>query len=218
MRFPRPRLVLPAIALSIACSSAAPKSGEPAVQVYGTSAPPGTESGMPEGCRLIERTGSHDEQESERAADDPYRRERRTVAAKGGNVLLVYTQPLILRPNLDCAPGDKTPPCLATSQSWYRVSFGYYACSPQAADLLARRVESAPTSGPLFSWKLARSRTGVAQLKARILSMMQEGVGTDVIVAWVRGQRLKQKLTPEDIIDWKKAGIDERVIRAALES
>jgi len=58
----------------------------------------------------------------------------------------------------------------------------------------------------------------VSQLKAKILALMKEGVGTDVIVAYVKNEKPKQKLTSADIIDWKKAGIDETVIQAAMGS
>ncbi|MGH9364459.1 MAG: hypothetical protein ACRD1B_04225 [Thermoanaerobaculia bacterium] len=53
-------------------------------------------------------------------------------------------------------------------------------------------------------------------MKSEILAMMREGVGTDVIAAYVRGQRLKSRLTAEEIIDWKKSEIAEAIIQAAI--
>ena len=44
---------------------------------------------------------------------------------------------------------------------------------------------------------------------------MQEGVGTDVIVAYVKS-RLAAALSAEEIVDWKKSGIAEPVIEAAI--
>lgn len=200
----------------LACASTTLSREGARVRVYESVAATSAETPMPGGCRLVAQAGPRDQEESERAAADPYRKERNEAAEKGGNVLLVSTQPLLTRPNLDCSPSDKSPQCLEASQTWYRVSFGSYACAPDAIVSLDRAAESAPSSGPIFSWKLGQSKLRIAQMKSKILSMMQEGVGTDVIVAWVRGQRLKGKLTPEDIVDWKKSGIDERVIQAAL--
>ncbi|MGE5278451.1 MAG: hypothetical protein ACM3SU_15765 [Acidobacteriota bacterium] len=212
------RALLPLLAalLSAGCTTALTREGA-RVKVYATDpSVPDAARSLPEGCRLLETTAPFDQQESERAGEDPYRRQRNEAGAKGGNVLLVDSKPIVLRPNTDCSPRDKSPACLEASQSWYRVSFGYYACSPEAIGLLDARAESSDSSGPLFAWKLGSSRVTVTQVKARILAMMHEGVGPDVIAAYVKGQRLKQKLTAEDVIDWKKSGIDEKVIQAAL--
>ena len=150
--------------------------------------------------------------------DDPYAKQRNEVAAAGGNILLVHSDTIIRQPSQDCSPNDKSYGCLEASQTWYRVHFGYYACTPEAVNLLQAQAESATTTGPIFSWKFGggASRVAVTQLKSKILAMMKEGVGTDVIVTYVKGEKLKQKLTSADIIDWKKAGIDEQVIQAAM--
>jgi hypothetical protein len=58
---------------------------------------------------------------------------------------------------------------------------------------------------------------GAAELKAKVLALMKQGVGTDLIVSFVRARRVSPPLTAEEILDWKKAGIAEDVIRAALE-
>jgi hypothetical protein len=203
-------------ALGSGCATALSKEGAQ-VKVYGADASaPELATGILEGCRLLEKTAPFEQQESERAAADPYRRQRNDVAAKGGNVLLLYSTPIVKRPSTDCSPKDQSPGCLEASQTWNRVAFGYYACTPEALRRLDARAESADASGPVFSWKLGSSRVPVAQLKSKILAMMREGIGTDVIVAYVKGERLKQKLTSDDVIDWKKSGIDEKVIQAAL--
>ena len=211
------RTLLPVVAvLAVACATSLSKEGA-AVKVYETDPTvKDAAKSLPEGCRLLETSGPMDQQESERAYNDPYRAQRNAVGARGGNVLLVDSQPLIIRPNTDCPPNDRSPHCLEASHTWYRVTFGYYTCTPEASRLLQSQAESAATGGAIFSWKLGSSKVAVAQLKARILAMMQEGVGTDVIVAYVSGQHLKQKLSAEDVIDWKKSGIDEKIIEAAL--
>jgi hypothetical protein len=198
------------------CTTALTKGGTE-VKVF--SAEPEVKNapnGLPEGCRLLETTAPFDQEENERLGYDPYAKQRDEVAAKGGNVLLVFSQTLIRQPSQDCSPNSQTYDCLAGSQTWYRVSFGYYACAPEALQTLEAQAESSKAPGPIFSWKFGSSRVAVTQMKSKILAMMKEGVGTDVIVAYVKGERLKQKLTSNDIIDWKKAGIDDKVIQAAL--
>lgn len=205
-------------AAALGCATALSKEGA-RVKVYQTdpTAQDAAKS-LPETCRLLGTSGPIDQMESERAAADPYRNERNATAARGGNVLLVDSRPIILRPNTDCSPRDQSAPCLEASQSWYRVAFSSYACSEDAVRRLDAAAEAAPAAGPIFSWKVGSTKVAVSQLKARILAMMQEGIGTDVIVAYVGSQRTnaRQKLTAEDVIDWKRSGIDERVIRAAL--
>jgi hypothetical protein len=46
--------------------------------------------------------------------------------------------------------------------------------------------------------------------------MMKAGVSEETIASYVRGTRLPRSLNAEEILDWKKAGIAEQVIRAAL--
>jgi hypothetical protein len=210
-----------------------------------------------EGCRLLEKTEPVLEQESARAAKDPYRRQREAAGALGGNVLIVFSDLVQRRPSLDCSPRDTSPECLETSQTWYRTAFGYYACSPEAAARLEEEAKSAEQPGPLFSWKFrkkaenappagvsasapAAAKTSAsaapapsapaaapppsapaataraAEFKSKILSMMDAGVGVDVIAAWVESQAERPPLSADDVIDWKKSGIDEKVIRAAL--
>jgi hypothetical protein len=55
-----------------------------------------------------------------------------------------------------------------------------------------------------------------AELKAKVLDLMRENVSPDVIVAYVRSRRVATPLSAEEIIDWKKAGIAEPVIEAAI--
>jgi hypothetical protein len=45
--------------------------------------------------------------------------------------------------------------------------------------------------------------------------MSRAGIAPDVVLAYVRGQRLTRKLTADDIIAWTKAGLPDAVIEAA---
>lgn len=202
-----------------ACASAARNAG-PSVAVYEAeaSAPPAGRR-MPEACRLLGSSGPVDQMESERATDDPYKRQRRETADKGGNVLLVLSERTVTRPNLDCPSGDASPDCLRRGQNWYRVQFEQYACSSQAVqDLALLRPE--PLRGgitiPLSSPKTPASPVlAPRELKEKLLEMTRAGVAPDVLLAYVKGQRLSRKMTAEDIIDWTKAGIPDAVIEAA---
>ena len=53
-------------------------------------------------------------------------------------------------------------------------------------------------------------------LKAKVLELQHEGVGADVIVSYVRANRPSAALTADEIIDWKKSGIPDEVIRATF--
>jgi hypothetical protein len=213
-----------------------------------------------EGCRLLQQTEPVLEQESARAAKDPYRRQREAAGSLGGNVLLVFSDVVQRRPSLDCSPRDTSPECLENSQTWYRTTFGYYACSPEASARIEQEAKSSESPGPIFSWKFrkkaenappagvsasaspapksspassapqsagsppppppsATAQAGTpraSEFKAKILSMMEASVGVDVIVAWVASQAERPPLSADDVIDWKKSGIDEKVIRAAV--
>ncbi len=52
------------------------------------------------------------------------------------------------------------------------------------------------------------------ELKAKVLDMMRAGVASEVLLAYVKGQRLARRMTAEEIIDWTKAGIPDAVIEA----
>jgi len=82
--------------------------------------------------------------------------------------------------------------------------------SPAASSAAASPAPSA-TSAPA-----AVSGIAPSELKAKILVLMREGVGADVIVAYVRSKPVSAALTAEEILDWKKSGIADSVIEAAL--
>ncbi|HYR45462.1 MAG TPA: hypothetical protein VER78_00560, partial [Thermoanaerobaculia bacterium] len=217
MPIPRFALVL-LIASALACASA--RKAGPSVAVYeaDVSAAPAARR-LPEGCRLLATSGPADQMESERAADDPYKLQRRETEEKGGNVLLVLSERTVTRPNLDCPSGDASADCLRRGQSWFRVRFEEYACSAEAVSDLSK-LNAAPRRGgitiPLSSPKTAASPAlKPSELKAKVLGMMGAGVASEVLLAYVKGQRLSRKMTAEEIIDWTKAGIPDAVIEAA---
>ena len=85
------------------------------------------------------------------------------------------------------------------------------AAAPAAAPAASAAIPAAaPAPRP------AAAAAGVSVLKAKVLELQKEGVGTDVIVAFVRANRPAAPLTAEEIIDWKKSGISDDVIRATF--
>jgi hypothetical protein len=87
------------------------------------------------------------------------------------------------------------------------------AASPAVAASPAAATSSAPTSPAPAA---PRAGLSTAELKAKLLALMQEGVGTDVLVAYVKSRAVAAPLTAEEIVDWKRAGIAEPVIEAAI--
>ena len=220
MAIPRSLLVAP-VFFVLGCASAS-RSGSGPVTVYEADASrPADSRRLPEGCRLLGTSGPFDQMESERATDDPYRRQRRETAEKGGNVLLVLSQRTVTRPNIDCPSGDSSADCLRRSESWYHVSFEHYACDADAVKTLAdlkpepRRGGITIPLGTPGPKETAAPALAPPELKAKILEMMGSGVASGVVLAYVRGQRLSRKMTAEEIIDWTKSGIPDAVIEAA---
>jgi hypothetical protein len=217
---------------SVGCGSTARPPKGPTVAVYQADArQPELQRAMPEGCRVIGTAGPIDQMESERASGDPYRQQRRETAERGGNVLLALSETVVNRPTTDCPSNDTSPDCLKSGQSWYRVRFEEYACSPEATSrLVALPAEprrggitilfGSPRKAPSVEAPPARApRAGAplspAELKTTVLAMMQEHVAPEVILAFVRGQALTRKLRAEEIIDWTRSGISDAVIQSA---
>ena len=77
-----------------------------------------------------------------------------------------------------------------------------------------------PTAGPVPAATPAAPLSAdvaltAGELKAKVLALMREGVGQDLILAYVSRQTLSGKMTVDDILDWKQAGIADAVIKAA---
>jgi hypothetical protein len=195
---------------------------------------------LPAGCKLLGTTGPIDQEQQDREISDPYRSQRNQTAGLGGNVLYLRSYRFMNLMKTDCPVGDTSPGCMSTSQNWYKVTFESYACDAAALTELARSPQ--PSSPGVFRWELKKKTPApgetaaveavptpspapraalavpgaAAALKSKIVALMQEGVGADVIVAYVRANRLASALTAEEIIDWKKAGISDAIIRATF--
>ncbi len=79
-----------------------------------------------------------------------------------------------------------------------------------------RPAAAAPPPAPAPTAVPPRPASSASVLKTKILALMQEGVGADVIRAYVRANPLEAPLTAEEIIDWKKSGISDAVIEATF--
>jgi hypothetical protein len=55
-----------------------------------------------------------------------------------------------------------------------------------------------------------------ADLESKILEMMKAGIGTEVIVGYVKNVKVSGPLSAEQILEWKKAGIPDAVLEAAV--
>lgn len=218
--------------VDLGCASITPEAA--AVKVYqadlkteGAPAPP-----LPQGCKLVGSGGPIQQEEQERHTSDPYRAQRNATAANRGNVLLVKSYKFMTLKRTDCAESQARDCTADSAQNWYRMSFGYYACDASAQAALAE-LKREPEAG-LFVWTLNKkepsaptpaaapaaaalpSPEGAAVLKARVLALVQEGVGGDVIAAYVRSHRPSPPLSAEEILEWKRSGISDAVIRATF--
>jgi len=110
-----------------------------------------------------------------------------------------------------------------SSSSWW--VFGNKKSAPTVAPAATPSAAAVPVSpappGTAPAPSPAASPSSAAglstlELKAKIVALMQEGVGTDVIVAYVRSRRVAAPLSAEEIVDWKRSGIAEPVIEAAI--
>jgi len=234
------------ICVAIACAAAACTTITPEgakVKVYETNAatPPEARR-LPDGCRLVGTSPAIQQMEPDRLVEDPYRVQRNATGAHGGNVLLVLSDRFRHLPRTDCSPSDNSYDCQSRSQNWYSVDFESYACDAPALQALSQIQPSktgiatwwpfgktppatAPAQAPASASASAPAPAPVpaasaglaaSELKAKILVLMREGVGTDVIVAYVKSTRLASALSAEEILDWKKSGIAEPVIETAL--
>ena len=233
--------VLAAVGVT-ACASLSPNGAR--VKVYEANfAAPESARTLPAGCRILSTTAPESQMESERHISDPYRTQRNDTAAQGGNVLLVLSDRFRSFAKTDCATSENSPDC--QSQNWYKVRFASYACDAAAEQTLAAKAAEAADSTSSEGWWLfgskktkttpapasaaapapapavdpavaPRGEVSPSELEAKILRLMREGVGTDVLVAYAKSHRVSSALTAEEILDWKKAGIAEPVIEAAI--
>jgi hypothetical protein len=229
------------LASLVGCASLTPDGAK--VKVYEADLrTPAEARRLPQGCRLVGSTAPFDQMESERHTDDPYRVQRNDTAAKGGNVLLVLSDRYLTRSKTDCAPSDTSVDCQNRAQNWYKTQTESYTCDAaalQALDSLEpsktgvaswwpfdkkkpapAASEAPPAAAAAASPASAPVAPGLkaSELKSKILVLMHEGVGSDVLVAYAKSNRLNAPLTAEEIVDWKKSGIADSVIEAVLSS
>ncbi len=232
-------MVLALAGLAAACASLTPAGKQVKVYQADVSAADQPAPPLPDGCRLLETWGPIDQEQEAREISDPYLAQRNQTAAHGGNILYLRSYRFKDLPKTDCPVGDKSQGCMDQSQSWYKVTFNSYACDPSALAELSTAPQ--PSNTAVFRWELkkksptpasvaagapipaptpapraAAGTVGSAELKEKILALQKEGIGNDVIVSYVRANRLRAPLTAEEIIDWKKAGISDEVIRATF--
>jgi hypothetical protein len=92
---------------------------------------------MPDGCRLVSAAPPVSLTELEiDGQKDPYVVQRNRAASAGANALLVRSQVLVGRRNLDCPGSSPITDCPPDSGAWFRVVFESYACSAGALRLL----------------------------------------------------------------------------------
>jgi hypothetical protein len=89
------------------------------------------------------------------------------------------------------------------------------APAPAPVSSAATATAAAPGSAPA-SVSAPVSSASRSLLKEKILALVQEGVGVDVIVSYARANRPNPSLTADEIIDWKKSGIPDAVIAATF--
>jgi hypothetical protein len=211
----RTAALLCALAVSLACATA--KTDPIPVKVFqiDVTRKPSEVDPVPSGCKLLQSFPPFDQMAKERLVEDPYKARRKETLALGGNMLLVRSEDLVVRPNLDCPPADQSPGCLSTSQNWYRVTLEGYSCSTDALRELTLEAASASDQGTFLSFPLASKKVSPELVKEQLIEMQKQGVGPEVMVTYVKGQHLKRKLTAQDILDWKRAGLPDEVIQAA---
>lgn len=118
--------------------------------------------------------------------EDSERKLRNEVAAKGGNVVMIRRQD-------------------ANIWGSARSVGEAYKC-PEGV-LAGNQTVGLATEKPTIA-----SRA----VKEKVLGLMSDGLGEEVIVAYVRSVQVSPSITAEEITDWKRAGISDAVIRAAI--
>jgi hypothetical protein len=88
---------------------------------------------------------------------------------------------------------------------------GWASAKPQAAPAVA----AAPKAGRSVSVEAAGAKTP-SQLLQDINKLRRQQLGTNVLVAYVQKQKLASSFSADDLVAWKKAGIPEPVMQAAM--
>ncbi len=133
-----------------------------------------------------------------------------------------YSTAVSIRFQLEDGAGKRLWEGIATGDAhqWGR-SFEEENYNEEVSDALKRTYANLVNT-PAFqeAWAgrvpAAASTLTPGDLKAKILEMMKAGVATETVVSYVRSVQLSPPLGADEILDWKRAGIAEEVIRAAL--
>ena len=107
--------------------------------------------------------------------------------------------------------------------TWGR-SLAAYNYNQVASTMLARAYSNLLSDPGFLKARGAKQNRGTGDaaaidpdvLKANVLSLMKEGIATDVIARFVSGQKLVRPLGADEILVWKKDKIADDVIKAAL--
>ena len=76
---------------------------------------------------------------------------------------------------------------------------------------------AAPAGAPSGTERSSAGLTPV-EMKEKLAALQKEGFTDDLLVAFVRQTRLSSALTAEDMLDWKRSGLSQVVVKAALDS
>ena len=71
-------------------------------------------------------------------------------------------------------------------------------------------------AGPAGAQRAAQTLDPPVALK-KLLELEEAGFEDETLVSWIRKVEFTRPLTPEDMLEWKEAGVSEAVIRAAME-
>ena len=56
-----------------------------------------------------------------------------------------------------------------------------------------------------------------ADLLQEVIRLQNEGVSSELLIRYIDGQVLKEALSANDIVEWKKAGMGEPIIQAVMD-
>jgi hypothetical protein len=102
-------------------------------------------------------------------------------------------------------PGEKQAGAARVASSGSPAPAG----SPAATPVVQGSPASARSAAPPIA---ATDALAPDEMKRQLLQMKAEGIGVEVLVAFVRRRRLTRPLSAEEIVLWKKAGIEEQVL------
>lgn len=97
-----------------------------------------------------------------------------------------------------------------------RLQDAWLAAVPQPAPAPVASVPAAPAR-PSAKHAAASPAKTPAQLLADVTKLRRQQLGTDLLVDYVSKQQLASPFSANDLVAWKKAGVPETVMQAALQ-